>query len=528
MILHKCFRILNSFCNIHLWFENVERLRRKAIITYSCGVYGLVLSQNFLTQLEAKVTNGLKACIERMTNDGCSKVAIDQFERMYKVWQSDEAGWMREADIEPLVDIATVADIHGNMPTHIARQALAKTAILKLNGGLGTSMGLDGPKSLLPVRRHKARQMRFLDIILGQVISMRTQHHVQLPLILMNSFRTSKETLSVVKHNHKFHQDDIPLEILQHQEPKVVGHTGYPVEFPEQPEFEWCPPGHGDVYSTLWESGILDILQDHGIEYIFISNSDNLGARPSSIIAGYFSQSKSDFMVEVAHKTAADRKGGHFVIDTATGRLTLREMSQVHPDDKAAAMDESIHPYFNTNNIWIRISALKKVLKEHNGILPLPVIRNNKTVDPTDSTTTRVVQLETAMGAAISLFDNATCIEVDRARFLPVKTTEDLFILRSDRFHLTDSYDMEDGNYIFPSISLDQRFYKNIHDFNERFPYGVPSLAAAASVTIEGDWTFGRDTHCFGKAHLEDMGQPSYVPNGEYIGQQGIEPDSWQ
>ena len=474
------------------------------------------------------MADGLNLCIEKMREEGMSDTAIAQFQRMYEVWEGDEVGWMHEADVTPLTDIPSVADFHDTMPARTARTALSKTAILKLNGGLGTSMGLDGPKSLLPVRRHKARQMRFLDIILGQVVRMRDQHKVDLPLVLMNSFRTSKDSLNAVHRNRRFHQDDIPLEIIQHREPKIVLHSGRPISYPENPDLEWCPPGHGDVYSTLWESEILDDLQEHGIEYIFISNSDNLGARPSSIIAGYFAQSGCDFMVEVSRKTPADCKGGHFVVDNETGRLTLREMSQVHPDDRSIAMDEHVHPYFNTNNIWIRISALKKVLKQYNGILPLPVIRNNKTVDPTDSATTRVVQLETAMGAAISLFDNATCIEVTRARFLPVKTTEDLFILRSDRFHLTDSYEMEDGNYIFPNISLDQRYYKNIHDFNERFPYGVPSLAAAASVTIEGDWTFGRDTHCYGDAYLTDDGTPSYVPNGEYIGAQGIEPDTWQ
>lgn len=475
------------------------------------------------------MADNLQLNIAKMQEHGFSDIAIAQFSRMYDAWEKDETGWIREDDITPLSlnDVTSVADIHDHMPQRTAHNALAKTAMIKLNGGLGTSMGLDGPKSLLPVRRHKARQMRFLDIILGQVTSVRSQHKVQLPLILMNSFRTSKESLNVVRRNHRFHQDDIPVEIVQHQEPKITARAGKPVQFDADPELEWCPPGHGDVYSTLWESGVLDVLQSHGIEYIFISNSDNLGARPSSIIAGYFAQTKADFMVEVSRKTPADRKGGHFVIDKTTGHLTLREMSQVHPEDKSTAIDESVHPFFNTNNIWIRISALKKVLKKYDGILPLPVIRNNKTVDPADPSSSRVVQLETAMGAAISLFDNATCIEVNRSRFLPVKTTEDLLILRSDRFHLTDAFEMEDGNYIFPQISLDQRYYKNIDDFNERFPYGVPSLAAAASVTIEGDWTFGRDTHCFGDAHLTDDGHPSYVPNGEYIGASGIEPSEW-
>ena len=167
------------------------------------------------------------------------------------------------------------------------------------------------------------------------------------------------------------------------------------------------------------------------------------------------------------------------------------------------------------------------VAGERDGVLPLPVIINNKTVDPTDPQSPAVVQLETAMGAAIGLFEGAICVQVDRMRFLPVKTTNDLFIMRSDRFHLTDSYEMEDGNYIFPNVDLDPRYYKNIEDFNERFPYNVPSLAAANSVSIKGDWTFGRDVIMFADARLEDRNEPSYVPNGEYVGPMGIEPGDW-
>lgn len=166
-------------------------------------------------------------------------------------------------------------------------------------------------------------------------------------------------------------------------------------------------------------------------------------------------------------------------------------------------------------------------MEEYNGVLPLPVICNRKTIDPTNEKSEKVIQLETAMGAAISLFNDAICVEVDRMRFLPVKTTNDLFIMRSDRFHLTDSYEMEDGNYIFPDIDLDPRYYRNINDFNERFPYSVPALAAAKSVTIRGDWTFGNQVSMFSDAVLEDTGEPSYVPNGEFVGPQGIEPDEW-
>lgn len=464
----------------------------------------------------------------KMRDAGMSDTAIAQFSHLYEVWRNNEKGsFIREHDVEPIKTVPSFHEIYETIDHDKAVKAFAKTAFIKLNGGLGTSMGLSCAKSLLPVRRHKARQMRFIDIIIGQVLTARQRLGVDLPLILMNSFRTSKDTLQVLKRNRKFVQNDIPVEIIQHQEPKILARTGEPVSYPEDPTLEWCPPGHGDLYSTIWESGILDKLSECGFSYLFISNSDNLGARPSRTLAQYFENTHAPFMIEVAKRTQADRKGGHIVRDIETGRMLLREMSQVNPEDKRSAQSINKHPYFNTNNIWIRIDALKKMLKKYNGVLPLPVICNNKTVDPTNPESAKVVQLETAMGAAVSLFDDAICVEVDRMRFLPVKTTNDLFIMRSDRFHLTDSYEMEDGNYIFPDIDLDPRYYRNIDDFNERFPYSVPALAAAKSVTIKGDWTFGNQVSMFADAVLQDSGEPNYVPNGGFVGPQGIEPDSW-
>ena len=464
----------------------------------------------------------------KMREHGMSEVAVNQFRRLYRIWREDDAtGWIREDSVEPLTGVPSFHDVYGTIDHDKAVKAFGKTAFLKLNGGLGTSMGLECAKSLLPVRRHKAKQMRFLDIIVGQVLTARTRLGVELPLTFMNSFRTSGDTMRVLSHKRKFHQEGVPMEIVQHVEPKIDLATGCPVEFPANPDLEWCPPGHGDLFSTIWESGLLDRLRERGFEYLFVSNSDNLGARPSRTLAQHFENTGAPVMVEVAVRTPADRKGGHLVRDRRTGRLVLREMTQVHPDDRKAAQDIDRHPYFNTNSIWFRIDALYDLLSRYDGVLPLPVIRNYKTVDPTDPSSAKVVQLETAMGAAVALFDGAICVQVDRMRFLPVKTTDDLFIMRSDRFHLTDSYEMEDGNYQFPRVELDPRYYRNINDFNERFPYSVPSLAAANSVTIHGDWTFGQNVIMFADAVLEDRGEPSYVPNGEYVGPQGIEPDDW-
>ena len=232
------------------------------------------------------VTDHFERCAQVMRDQGMSDMAVAQFGHLYDVWANgSEATWIREADVEPLHDVPSFHDVYETIDHDQAVHAFAKTAFIKLNGGLGTSMGLSCAKSLLPVRRHKARQMRFIDIILGQVVTARERLGIPLPLTLMNSFRTSADTLKVLESNMRFCQDDIPVEILQHQEPKIDIETGEPVVWPACPDLAWCPPGHGDLYSTLWESGLLDMLWNKGMRYLFISNSDNLGARPSRTLA---------------------------------------------------------------------------------------------------------------------------------------------------------------------------------------------------------------------------------------------------
>ncbi|WP_300768074.1 UTP--glucose-1-phosphate uridylyltransferase, partial [uncultured Bifidobacterium sp.] len=223
-----------------------------------------------------------KVSEEKMRDASMGDVAIAQFKRMYDIWRAGgEETTIIEDDVEPLVHVPSFHDVYETINHDKAVEAFSRTAFLKLNGGLGTSMGLEQAKSLLPVRRHKARQMRFLDIILGQVVMARRRLDVPLPLTLMNSFRTSRDTMRRISRNRYFVQDTIPCEIIQHREPRIVEDTGLPVSYEKDRQLEWCPPGHGDLFATIWESGLLDILQKQGMSYLFISNSDNLGARPS-------------------------------------------------------------------------------------------------------------------------------------------------------------------------------------------------------------------------------------------------------
>ncbi|HET9826965.1 MAG TPA: UTP--glucose-1-phosphate uridylyltransferase [Nocardioidaceae bacterium] len=449
---------------------------------------------------------GLEQARAKMTDAGVDPVAIDVFEHYYRQVESGETGMIPESTIDP-VDIAALAD--ADLPD--TTDGLAGTVVVKLNGGLGTSMGLEAAKSLLEVREG----LTFLDVIARQVLAARKSYGVALPLVFMDSFRTSKDTTAALSA-YDLAVDGLPLDFLQNKEPKLLAADLSPVTWEADPDLEWCPPGHGDLYTALRGSGLLDRLIEAGYRRAFVSNSDNLGATPDPRVAEWFARSGAPFAIEAVRRTPSDRKGGHFARRTSDGRLVLRETAQTLDEDKEALADLSRHRFASTNNLWVDLEALRDELERRNGILGLALIKNTKTVDPSDPGSPEVIQIESAMGAAIEVFDGAQLVEVERSRFIPVKTTNDLLVLRSDCYRLTDQHhlEFEDGVSSVPFVDLDPRFYKLVHRFDERFPDGTPSLRGAEELVVHGDWTFGKGVTVRGRVELEDTGRPARVEAG--------------
>ncbi len=455
--------------------------------------------------------SGLQQAQDKMAGAGVPQQAIDVFTHYYRALESGATGIIAEDTIDPLLDPARLAD--ADVDDAAARAALDKTVIIKLNGGLGTSMGVTGPKSLLPVRSGRT----FLDLIVEQVQYARATWGARLPLILMNSFRTQAESLAALAAHPDLAVADLPADFLQNQEPKLRATDLTPVAWPADPELEWCPPGHGDLYTAILTSGVLETLLDQGYRYANTSNADNLGAAPNPTLAGWFAASGAPYAAELCRRTAADRKGGHLAIRRADGRLILRDTAQTAPEDMDAFTDEHRHPYFHTNNLWFDLEVLNSALTERGSVLGLPLIRNAKNVDPTDPSSTEVIQIETAMGAAIEVFDGASAIEVGRDRFLPVKTTNDLLLLRSDAYALGADGRLTLAGDAAPLVDLDPAHFKTMADFEARFPNGAPSLAGADSLTVRGDWTFGTDVAVSGTVELVDAGSAQQVPDGAHL-----------
>jgi UTP--glucose-1-phosphate uridylyltransferase len=439
---------------------------------------------------------GLRAAEEKMRAAGQSEEAIRAFRSAYERLVAGERGLLPSAALEPVGEVRSLEEL-----PDAGVDEFARVAVVKLNGGLATTMGLRHPKSLVEVRDGRS----FLDIIVGQTLALRRRHGIRMPLLLMNSEATRADTLAALE-GYPGLADGLPPDFLQSMEPKLDASDLRPVSWPPDPALEWCPPGHGDVYGALRGAGLITALLEGGFEQVMISNSDNLGATPDPRIAAHLAAEGIPFLIEVVEGTEADRKGGHIARRRPDGQLVLREVAQTPPGDEDSFRDFRRWRHYNTNSIWLDLRALAEALDRRDGILELPLIVNRKTVDPRDPDSTPVIQLESAMGAAIESFAGARVLAVPRTRFAPVKTTDDLVLLRSDAYAVSEDMFVEPvaaRRGRLPFVELDRRFYGLLEDFDARFPAGPPSLREAERLVVHGDVTFGAGVVVRGSVELE-------------------------
>jgi len=403
---------------------------------------------------------------------------IQHFGVLYKTWRENKGqklSWdtIKSPVAENISSYDNLSELEGEAP----KELLGKLAVCRLNGGLGTSMGCVGPKSAIEVRDG----LSFMDLIVTQISKLNQEHDVDVPLVLMNSFNTEQDTKKIIQK----YQGEITVHTFTQQEfPRLRRDSLMPMTRKKYASMMTYPPGHGDFFPSIQSSGILDQLLAEGKEYLFIANADNLGASVDLKILSHLAETGAPYMMEVTEKTRADIKGGTLVT-TDKHRLKLLEIAQVPEEYVEEFKSVKKFKLFNTNNIWVNLKALKKKLKSG---LELEVIVNRKNVADLP-----VIQLETAIGGAISNFPDAQAVQVPRRRFLPVKKTDDLLLVQSNLFVVEQGALVKNPERQFaglPLIRLGPNFAK-IEDYQKRFK-SIPDILELDLLTVVGDVSFGK------------------------------------
>ena len=459
-----------------------------------------------------------------MKDAGLSKNLIKEFIKKLKQFYQNKNFKINWAEVEKLNldDIVFLTDIeklnkNKNSKIKSDKEILDKLVVIKLNGGLGTTMGLEKPKTLIKLQN----SFTILEIIIKQIRYLRKKFNTHLPLIFMNSFYTNNETNKIelvkninseinIKSKFNFLKKNKIIEssFLQNKVPRIFCDTLLPCNWnsfnknlsenkfyekinsenyknnnPINNFINWCPPGHADVFFSLYQSKLIDKLISQNFEIAFISNGDNIASTPDLDLLKYILDNKIDWVSEVTPKTNLDKKGGVYYKNKKASKINLLEIAQVEPDFINNFYDTNLFPYFNVNSIWINLKALKNKIKRNK--LHFPIIVNKKIVFEKE-----IVQLEGAMGAGISNFKKSKVVVVGRERFMPIKNCSDLLRYKSD------IYDFDKEKFIFKQKNLDQileiilpKEFQDLSKFEEFFQV-IPSLVDANYFKLEGELIF--------------------------------------
>ncbi|XP_043603442.1 UTP--glucose-1-phosphate uridylyltransferase isoform X1 [Bombus pyrosoma] len=435
--------------------------------------------QHELEKLEESATGEVKEEVHRQ---------FDGFTHLFKRFLQEEGPSLEWDRIQKLPDDA-IRD-YNSLPTPEGEEMkalLSKLIVIKLNGGLGTSMGCHGPKSVIAVRNG----LTFLDLTVQQIEYLNRTYNANVPLILMNSFNTDDDTQRIIR---KYKGIDVDIHTFnQSCYPRINRDSLLPTakHCDVNDDIEaWYPPGHGDFYESFRNSGLLKKFIKEGREYCFISNIDNLGATVDfkilKLLLDKREASPLEFVMEVTDKTRADVKGGTLI--KYEDKLRLLEIAQVPKDHVDDFKSIKTFKFFNTNNLWIKLSAIERVLEKNS--LNMEIIVNNKTF----SNGLNIIQLETAVGAAMKSFEGSIGINVPRSRFLPVKKTSDLMLVMSNLYILRNGSLVMSPQRMFPTtplIKLGDNHFSKVKEFLTRFP-AIPDLLELDHLTVSGDVTFGK------------------------------------
>jgi UTP--glucose-1-phosphate uridylyltransferase len=475
--------------------------------------FAQLTKRDALVRMENELSDLLKEC--KPSDKPLTEKEFDGFQKIFNKFLQGAGTSVEWDKIEKLPDGAVLDYENLKAPADSEVKAmLSKLVVVKLNGGLGTSMGCRGPKSVIPVRN----DLSFLDLTVQQIEYLNRTYNADVPLVLMNSFNTDEDTAKVIRKYKSFNVKIYTFNQSRYPRVNCDSLTPVPKTCETKDDIDaWYPPGHGDFYLSFHNSELLKMFIEDGREYCFISNVDNLGATVDLNILNMLlhpenGKPRPEFLMELTDKTKADVKGGTLI--KYEHHLRLLEIAQVPKEHVADFKSVKKFKIFNTNNLWIRLPGIQKIINDKT--LDMDVIINNKTLDNGRN----IIQLETAVGAAMKCFDASIGINVPRRRFLPVKKTSDLLLVMSNLYRIRSGTLEMSPLRMFPStphVKLGDNHFAKVKDFLKRFET-IPDILELDHLTVSGDVTFGRGVSIRGTVIIiANHGERIDIPAGAIL-----------
>ena len=448
---------------------------------------------------------GIKLFEQKIEPLGLSKGAKDKLVAMFTqaFSKASAADCMVDwKDVVPLNDNEQVPYETLKDPEN-PKALLDQLIVVKLNGGLGTTMGCTGPKSLIECTKGKT----FFDLVVDQVKELNAKYGTDVPLVLMHSFNTDDD---MKPHVEKVSGLRV-ITFMQNKFPRIYTDTLEPVPTgPDSPLNNWSPPGHADVYHCLRDSGLLDKFLAEGRKFMMISNIDNMGSTVDLKVLNKAVTENRSYMAETVLKTLDDWKGGMPIM--YRGHMKLLETAIVPKEHFNDYTDMNFLNYFHANNLWVNLVTLKKALDENT--LKIDTMRNYKQFNGRE-----IVQLESACGSAIQSFKDSCAVRVPRRRFMPVKSCNELLLVRADVYILDGATFIRNPKRTIadlPSIQL-SKIYQHVKEFEERFPE-APSMVDLVKLHVDGDVWFGKNITVAGNVEIViPEGQKLVIPDGTVL-----------
>ncbi|XP_044466910.1 UTP--glucose-1-phosphate uridylyltransferase-like isoform X2 [Mangifera indica] len=397
----------------------------------------------------------------------------------------------KKSEIDSLRDEVLVVPYDSLAPisedTVEAKMFLDKLVVVKFNGVVGTNMGFTGPKSAIEFHNN----LTFMDLMVNQIESLNSKFGCNVPLVLMDTTETHGDTQKVVE---KYSASKIDIHSFRQK--ALEGQSG---------KDKLHPSDHGAVFLSLMKSGTLDVLLSQGKEYALVVHADNVAAVVDPKILNHLIQNEIEYCMEVTPTTSIDLKNS--IINSRQGKFQLMNITQ-----NPAKHSDGRFKFIDTRNLWVNLKAIKRLVDTD--ALKMESLSASK-----EEYSDQIKLQDTAADSAIRFFDRTSGINVPPSRFLPLNSTSDLLLLKSDLYSSMDGVLVRNNarnNPSNPSIELGPEF-KEVSDFLSRFK-SIPSIIDLDSLKVTGDVWFGAGITLKGRVNIvAKPGMKLEIPDGAVL-----------